>query len=108
MEISVWFLNMDLIDAIIKNNVKRVKELLEQGVDPNQTDDWANITPLHYAAFNNSLEIATMLIAAGAKINVRDQIDNESPLDVAKLQGNEAMIKLLSCSYEILDAEKEW
>lgn len=91
---------MDLIDAVLNNDAEQVKELLEQGIDPNVTDDWANVTPLHYAAFNNSLEIAALLIAAGAKINIRDSIDNETPLDVAKAQGHHKMVQLLMRSHE--------
>lgn len=91
---------MDLIDAIISNDAQKVRELLEKGIDPNQTDDWAMVTPLHYAAFNDRLEIAKLLIAAGAEVNARDRIDNETPLDVAKTQGHKEMIKLLIHSCE--------
>lgn len=87
---------MDLIDAVRKKDAKLVKELLEQGINPNETDDWANVTPLHYAVLNDSLEIASLLLAAGANINARDRIDQETPLDIAKMQENKEMIKLLT------------
>lgn len=86
---------MDLIEAIIQNDVARVKELLEQGVDPNKADDWANVTPLHYAALLNQVELVGLLIAAGAKIDNRDALDEETPLDVARAHDNVEVIKLL-------------
>ena len=46
---------MDLIDAILKNNFTRVKELLEQGADPNMVLDEACVTPLHFAAQKSSI-----------------------------------------------------
>lgn len=86
---------MDLIDAVINNDVAAVKTLLEQGADPNETDDWSNVTPLHFAAQHNLIDIAMLLISAGAKINLRDNVDHETALDVAKIHGHQEMVNLL-------------
>ena len=57
-----------LIQAVIENDVDSVNHLLNQGVDPNHCLDHAHVTPLHYAAQNNSLEVIPLLVEAGAKV----------------------------------------
>ena len=39
-------------------------------------------TPLHYAAMYGHKEVAELLIAKGANVNVKDE-DGETPLDLA-------------------------
>lgn len=87
---------MELIEAIIRNDVTKVRNLLENGSDPNYADDWANITPLHYAALHNALEIASLLITAGAKIDAIDAVCYETPLDIAMSCKHYDMAELLS------------
>jgi ankyrin repeat protein len=87
---------MDLIEATIKNDIETVKQLLSQGADPNVFLDEARVTPLHFAAQNNCVEIAQLLIAAGADIHAKTYPDGETPLDVAMLHGNQELITLSS------------
>lgn len=86
---------MDLIEAIIHNDIAKVKELLEQGIDPNKADDWANVTPLHYAALLNEVEMVALLVAAGANTDSRDSLDEETPIDVARAHGHDKIVELL-------------
>ena len=53
---------MPIINAVMKNNTARLVSLLRNGADPNFTEDYAGITPLHYAAQYDSLEAATLLM----------------------------------------------
>jgi ankyrin repeat protein len=85
---------MKLIEAIIRNNVKGVRELLEEGTNPNSCEDRARVTPLHFAAQNNSLEIAKLLITAGADIAAENE-EGDTPLDTAVSANNREMIDLL-------------
>lgn len=85
---------MNLIDAVVKNDIKKVAKLLAEGVDPNFTEDQDNITGLHFAAQNNFVKIAQLLILAGAKIDSRT-ITQETPLEVALLSGHYEMAELL-------------
>jgi ankyrin repeat protein len=99
-----------LIDAIIHNDVKKVKQLLEQGVDPNSTLDKAHITPLHYAAQNDAREIAQLLFTAGATLESQTD-EGQTPLDIAKECHHPEMVKLLlrlkNQMFGIMDAEKD-
>jgi ankyrin repeat protein len=86
---------MDLIDAIIENNIEMVKEFLQNGVDPNLCLDAARVCPLHFAAQDNRIEIGKLLIARGAHIDACTYPENLTPLDVAKLHGHTEFIELL-------------
>ena len=87
---------MNLIDAVIKGDVAQMKTLLEQGADPNMCLDAAKLRPLHFAAQNNAVEIAELLITAGADIHARTIPDGETPLDIARLHNNQEIVALLS------------
>ena len=51
-------------------------------------------TPLHWAAKGNSVEVARLLIKAGADVAARNK-DGNTPLDLATQRENQEMIKLL-------------
>ena len=51
-------------------------------------------TPLHIAASAGHTEIAEMLIAKGADVNIKNK-RNQTPLTVAKQKNDKAMIELL-------------
>ncbi len=87
---------MDLIDAIIKNDQQEVAELLLKGCDPQQAEDAANVTPLHFAVQNNRLEIAHILLNAGANPLAQEGDGGDTPFDVAILMKDEKMISLLT------------
>jgi len=85
---------MNLFDAVIANNVKVVRELLEKGVDPNSVEDADGVTLLHFAAQHNAIDSAKLLLAAGAKVDA-ETVEGITPLDVAKLHKHHNMIELL-------------
>lgn len=86
---------MNLIDAVVKNDSKQVKILLEEGTDPNFCEDVAGITPLHFAAQKNvSMDIVEMLVDAGADLS-KETEEGLTPLDVAKFHNNEKIAKFL-------------
>lgn len=85
-----------LIDAIIIGDQPQVIALLGQKTDPNATLDCASVTPLHFAAQNNRVDIAKLLIQAGAKTDAQTEPDGETPLDIAKIHEHQRMISLLA------------
>lgn len=84
-----------LIDAIIDNDVALVNELLNEGVDPNSSLDAARVTPLHFAAQSDSLEVIPLLIEAGADLYAVTQPDGQSPLEVAVLHNHQRVVHVL-------------
>lgn len=86
---------MNLIDAVINNDIEMVRCLLEEGADPNEFMDDAQLRPMHFAAQNNNLVIAKLLITAGADVHARTVPDGETPLDIAKLHGHKEFIDLI-------------
>ncbi|GAX83187.1 hypothetical protein CEUSTIGMA_g10613.t1 [Chlamydomonas eustigma] len=84
-------------------NRKEVTELLiDRGADVMQLDGKGN-TVLHYAAGYGRKEIAALLIGAGAKVHALNHL-KQSPLDVAKLNKEKAMVEFLESYHGKEDA----
>jgi hypothetical protein len=96
-----------LIAAVIKNNTRAVKELLQKGADPNGYLDLAKLRPLHFAAQNNSLEAAELLIAAGADVGARSEPDKDLPIKIAILHKNKKIFNLLQRCITVNDYSEE-
>lgn len=83
-------------DAIVAGEVDRVAQLLRE--DPSLASDPLNNDtrdlPLHTAAIQGNLEIARLLIEAGADIDGYD-VDESTPLDVAALRQQSEIVALL-------------
>ncbi len=86
---------MRLIKAVIHKDSALVRALLSAGENPNYCLDAAKLTPLHFAAQHNALEIVPLLITAGANIHATTVPDGQTPLDIAKILGHQEMITLL-------------
>jgi ankyrin repeat protein len=86
---------MDLLDAVRKNNTKKVTKFLEEGADPNFVEDSDNLTPLHFAVVYNAKNVIPLLIEAGANLNAKNY-DGLTPLEIALELKNEEMVDLLS------------
>lgn len=85
--------------AVSFGNTDRVKARLEAGEDPN-APSFMGVTPLELAVGSGELEIAQLLIEAGADVNTRlgpSQIFCEgfTVLMVAARRGNPEMVELL-------------
>lgn len=84
-----------LIKAVIANDVKLVSELLNRGADPNTSLDTASVTPLHYAAQNNSLEVIPLLVEAGAFLEAQTEPDGYTATEIAFIHGNDRIAQAL-------------
>ena len=86
-------IDKELIKAVKSRDIKKVKELLERGANPNAKDGDEE-TPLHYAAAKGSVDIAKLLIDKGANVNAKS-VDGFTPLHVAAMKGNLPVVELL-------------
>ena len=77
-----------------RNDVQTVKAHIIAGTDVETIDDWTGKTAMHYAAEYGNLEIAQLLIDAGANIQHRD-FDKATALHHAAIGGFVDVVKLL-------------
>jgi len=83
-----------LVDAINKNDEKKIKALLEAGADVNvQSTD--GDTPLSLAAMRNETALVKELLAKGARVNDANK-NGQTPLMLASMSDNNAeTVKIL-------------
>src|SRR5690348_8805059 len=80
-------------DAAMKGNQALLRKLLEQKADVNQAQiDGA--TALHWAIYRNDLEMALLLIKAGARVEAKNREDI-TPLYMASAYGHPDLIRIL-------------
>ena len=77
-----------------RNDVATVKVHLAAGTNVDEVDDWTGKTPLHYAAEYGNLEIAVLLLGAGAKARHIDD-DKATALHHAAVGGFVDVARLL-------------
>ncbi|PLC62302.1 hypothetical protein B7L68_07655 [Thermoproteus sp. CP80] len=85
--------DLELRIATYKGDVRRVKELLEKGADPNAQDEDGS-TPLHAAAFGGHVDVVRLLLEQGANPNAKDK-HGFTPLHDAAYGGHVGIVKLL-------------
>lgn len=93
--------NHPLVEAVLNHDVVAVRQLLDQGSDPNVCIDQDELTPLHFIAqsnHDNALLIAKILMEAGGNPDAMAAGDLLTPCEVARLHGNWAMVDLLQGS----------
>ncbi len=80
------------------NNVELTRKRLAAGAEVNLAEQRANYTPLHFAVDNGAVDVATMLLDAGADIDARGKREI-TPLNLAverwQHSHDGAMIQLL-------------
>jgi acyl-CoA-binding protein len=82
-----------LLNATAKRDVALVKSLLQEGVDPNSTDDHQQ-TALHMAADKGAIECLKLLLEAGGNPNSADR-DGISVLQTAVIAAKRDIVALL-------------
>jgi ankyrin repeat protein len=92
-------LNSELIQAVEKGDIVKVRSLLEKGTNANAKDS-RGATPLHKAASQGNVHIAQLLIKHGADVNARNE-HGASPLHYSK---NGEVAELLIKHGAVVDA----
>ena len=81
-------------DAAMAGDREAVRTLLKQGVDVNAAQG-DGMTPLHWAARRGDVELAQMLIYAGANVRATTRLGGWTPLLMASQLGHAKMIETL-------------
>jgi len=83
-----------LADSAMQGDRAAVQALLQQKVDVNAPQG-DGTTALHWAAYRDDVEMAKLLVKAGANIKAATRIGGMTPLFMAAKNGNAAIIDLL-------------
>jgi ankyrin repeat protein len=86
-------LRAPLADAAEKLDRSRVRALISQHVDVN-TPQPDGMTALHWAAYQDDLDLSTLLVRAGANVKAASRY-GVTPLSLACTSGNGAIVELL-------------
>src|SRR6476646_2615464 len=81
-------------DAAMDGNRDAVKALLKQAADVNAAQG-DGMTALHWAAMNGDLDLAQMLIVAGANVKATTRLGSYTPLYLASQQGHGNIVQAL-------------
>lgn len=97
--------NKKLRFAAATNNLELVQKLLEDGADPNTSDEHRR-SPLHIAACRGYKEIIHCLVTHGADPNIRDSLGN-TPLHLAACTSHiPVVIELLDAGTDVSSHDK--
>jgi len=83
-----------LADAAMQGDRAAIQSLLTRKVDVNQAQGDGS-TALHWAAYRDDLEMARLLIQAGANVKATTRLGDFTPLFMAAKNGNGTMVELL-------------
>jgi ankyrin repeat protein len=86
--------NSPVADAAQRSDIEAVRTLLKQGaeVTASQGDGMA---ALHWAALNGNVDMAQILLYAGANLNATTRIGGYTPLLLAAKNGNPSLVEML-------------
>ena len=81
-------------DAAMNGDKAAVRALLKSAADVNAAQG-DGMTALHWAAMNGDLELAQMLVVAGANVRATTRLGTYTPLFLASQQGHASVIEVL-------------
>ncbi|KAJ5073012.1 palmitoyltransferase hip14 [Anaeramoeba ignava] len=84
----------DIFSIIIKKDTQTLIQILEKGQNPNEQDK-DGFTPLHYCAFLDDLDGASLLISKGAIVDFESGFLKQTPLHIAAFKGSSRVLQFL-------------
>lgn len=97
-----------LVDAILKNDIDKVKEFINQGVNVNFIDSKYNLTPLIISTIHSNLEIVELLLRNNADVTTKVYGKNILDYVVKELHSSDKYKQILSLllKYRLKDIEQ--
>lgn len=95
-----------LVYAAQRNDVEEVRRRLEAGDDPDASDPTSLRTALHWAAWNNNVEIIDLLLAKNANLKIVERVGRPA-LSLAAASGSVAAIERLVAAKADVNARDE-
>jgi ankyrin repeat protein len=83
-----------IADAVMAGDLEAVRNLLRDGADVNEAQG-DGLTGLHWAARNNDVEAARLLLYAGANVAAKTRIGAHTPVLVASRGGHAEVLDVL-------------
>jgi len=93
-EVAINTPNMDIMTAVLSDNLEVVKQHIKAGTDLNKKDAMSGSTPLITAASFGKEKIAKALIDAGADLGIKNN-DGATALHTAAFFGRVEIVQLL-------------
>ncbi|PRP86560.1 hypothetical protein PROFUN_05198 [Planoprotostelium fungivorum] len=88
--------NKDIFYAATVGDMPLLVDLVqEQGIDPSTRSKEDGLTPLHWAALKNKLDIVKYLVGRGVPLNVGSKDEGHTPLMWACIEGNITVVHYL-------------
>ncbi len=87
--------NAQLASAVAAGDLPQVKKLLNDGAQIHSTTSGTGFTPLHWAAYEEQIEVAKFLLDQGANPQVRD-VHGDTVEDLLKKSASPEAMRLLA------------
>ena len=84
-----------MVQSIMHNDIHGLLKGLDRGVSANASCPIQNVSFLHYAALNNRIEIAIILLDKGGELNAAAGVFNETPVFWSIRRSYHALTELL-------------
>jgi len=95
-----------LVYAAQRNDIEEVRRRLEAGDDPDAFDPSSLRTALHWAAWNNNVEVIDLLLSKGASLKIVERVGRPA-LSLAAASGSVAAIERLVAAKADVNARDE-
>lgn len=100
--------SLDIYSACMVGDGRRVKELIDSGIDVNCRDNTKGYAPLHYAAEMGYASVCQLLINAGAEASINKTYKRITPMLLAIRGGHEDVVGVLLDNVGIIEKGKAY